>query len=171
MFEEKSKMFVVCSGAIVADEMYRGLGGDHPIPARNGNWRAYATMEHTESGCRVAELTAVHEGAGDFTGWIGPVCEAGVDSGSAGIFDAGAFRDAEITTEDWSSECWKAREENQFGFTETIPGVVSWSGYGDGSYPVYVVRDEDGNATVVRIVFISKGEDCDYYKIMRGGEA
>lgn len=43
---------------------------------------------------------------------------------------------------------------------ESLAIVVS-SGYGDGSYPVYVTRDENGRIATATIVFISDEEDED----------
>ena len=87
----------------------------------------------------------------------------GVDSGQAGIFDNAHYKDDsvcegltrrynDIICEEniWYSWCCdRTLDDNGAG---TIPyGVVSSTGYGDGCYDMYVLKDKD-NKTVVGIM-------------------
>jgi hypothetical protein len=42
-------------------------------------------------------------------------------------------------------------------------GVLVQSGYGDGTYPVYVRKNSEGRIAEVKIVFIGEDEDDDYW--------
>ena len=43
-------------------------------------------------------------------------------------------------------------------------GVVSSSGYGDGSYTAYVARNDNNQVIAVRIVFLSKYDEEEDYE-------
>jgi Protein of unknown function (DUF4241) len=93
----------------------------------------------------------------------------GVDSGQAGFFDWRHFRSAAVVPADHP---WKARmlapddpwyalccDVTLQGDGGVIPyGVVASSGWGDGGYPLYALRDDKGTLTALRLVFISLDE-------------
>lgn len=93
----------------------------------------------------------------------------GVDSGQAGFFDLEPFAAQSATEEEnggynqdtehgkfYRSICEQTNEDaEQFA---VVPfGAASSSGYGDGGYDLYVLRDKDGLVIEAVIVFI-----CDY---------
>lgn len=102
----------------------------------------------------------------------------GVDSGQMGIFtheetkvslqDLQDSLNKEFPYEDWRREftdqdsevdkfykvcCNHTLSNNKFGNINTI-GVVSRSGYGDGAYEYYILRDESGNTLGLGVRFI-----------------
>lgn len=126
-------------------------------------------------GLRCASITAIHE---DYVNkdldWEYH-SEIGVDSGQAGIFCESSYRNDSIDIQtpesdfhivyDGEGEKWYEKmckftlSEDQWGTYET--GVVSSSGYGDGGYPLYIVRDRSGYIIGMKITFIDNEEgDC-----------
>jgi len=113
-------------------------------------------------GVRIKSLIAIHE---DFYGnrwnlkWDYNDSVIGVDSGQAGIFNKDFYRDDKHSEsynlplclgEDWSDKegddwyqrmCGLTIGDEQWGTTPD--GVVSSSGYGDGSYSLLVYRDQE----------------------------
>lgn len=100
----------------------------------------------------------------------------GVDSGQGGIFEVESFNTDEIVIDckkydfgNSHSEFYKAM--GYITLTETdIAGVypkgaVSSSGYGDGSYNIYVVRNKDREIVAVALAFIedNRFECCGCY--------
>ena len=126
-------------------------------------------------GVRNSILQVVHE---DYVGknliWEGH-SEIGVDSGQAGIFCESSYRkdDVEISTpnikfdidfhkegDKWYEKmCKFTLEGKHWGSYET--GVVSSSGYGDGGYPLDIVRDNSGNIVGMKITFIEDEEEAE----------
>lgn len=93
----------------------------------------------------------------------------GVDSGQAGFFDQAKFelvassgnnhRNDTPEHEDFYEACGeKTLGSESWGVVNSM-GAVSSSGYGDGGYPLYVRRDEDGKIVEARIVYISDQPD------------
>lgn len=91
----------------------------------------------------------------------------GVDTGQAGIFDLRYFRQDGVVPTNYPGKRDKVRVEDRWYWmccdvTRTpgtnaavIPyGVVADSGWGDGYYPVYALRDDEDRVVGVRIVFI-----------------
>lgn len=138
-----------------------------------GNW-----------GNRVSRLTVIHKGyimeCADESSWE-EHSEIGVDSGQAGIFCESSYRNDEmadrITTPPndfkisgksegdlwYEKMCNFTLSENQWGLYDT--GVVTSSGYGDGGYPLDVVRNDDGQIVGMRITYIfpeDEEEENDY---------
>ncbi len=105
--------------------------------------------------------------------------DGGVDSGQFGHFDYKHYRNDKSATdlekydfgddydrEDgdvWYRACAKITlDDEQWG---VLPhGVLSSSGYGDGSYPTYGVKDSDGQYVGFVTIFIGEdeSEDDDY---------
>lgn len=108
--------------------------------------------------------------SGDLINW------GGVDSGQFGHFDYANYRKDEnaidlpkVWEDEWESQegdkfyracCYQTLEtEDSFG---VIPfGVLSSSGYGDGSYPTYGIKDENGEWVGFMTIFIGDDEDED----------
>lgn len=149
---------------------------------KNGEWIGKA--EHLDAGDwgqRVAVLFAYHKNypttSDDIIsdGELLPF-EGGVDSGQFGYFDFEGYRNddsiknvARICTnpehiicedEPWYSICCdRTIQGDSWG---VIPlGVVSSSGYGDGSYPTYGIKNNEGQYVGFTTIFISKDEDED----------
>jgi len=57
-------------------------------------------------------------------------------------------------------ELIKDHDSQQWNYKGGHPGlgVTVQTGYGDGSYPVYVKRNTDGNIAEVKVVFIPEDE-------------
>jgi len=106
--------------------------------------------------------------SGDLINW------GGVDSGQFGHFDYNNYRKDDnaidvpkVWEDEWESKegdkfyracCYQTLEtEDSFG---VVPfGVLSSSGYGDGSYPTYGIKDEDGQWVGFITIFIDEDEE------------
>lgn len=173
--------FEIKSGAVVLSDPCYELGTWCQglfFNVKNGEWRA--EVEHVESfGRRVAKLVSYHKDypttADDIKadGVLLPF-DGGVDSGQFGHFDHEGYRKDEtivgvernakepenIICEDepWYSICCdRTLTGESWG---TIPlGVVSSSGYGDGSYDTYGITNEDGQYVGFATFFITDEEE------------
>lgn len=102
--------------------------------------------------------------------------DIGVDSGQAGIFCESSYRNDSVDIDtpesdfvlpynDDSGDSWYEKmckftlSEHKFGTYET--GVVTSSGFGDGSYPLAVARDGDKNIVSMVVTFIGEDEEDD----------
>ena len=103
----------------------------------------------------------------------------GVDSGQFGHFCHNGYRKDELAVDlpkvwedEWESQegdkfyracCYQTLEtEDSFG---VLPfGVVSSSGYGDGSYPTYGIKDENGEYVGFMTIFIGDDEEEDEWE-------
>ncbi len=118
-------------------------------------------------GKRVKSLTAIHLEYDGHTIIQKAPFEVGVDSGQAGIYDEdyyNQYHTEQDVNDDWYEEICDLT--NPFG-TKDGKCVVSSSGYGDGGYDCYLLRDKNNEAVGFQIVFI-EGEDeedgyDDYY--------
>ena len=138
---------------------------------KKGTWIA-DTESVNSFGDRISKLRVCHESEFSLRGeWEMLDFTAGVDSGQFGFFDKDSYRNDEIAKglekydfgdmfpqtkesgEDWYRACCKLTlSEENWG---TIPnGVVSSSGYGDGSYDVWGCKDSNGEYIAFEIVFI-----------------
>jgi len=141
-----------------------------------GKWNGWVyKTDDGDLGERCAEIHAYHESIknpdsldriwvanGDFV--------VGVDSGQAGIFDFATFRDNALANEPgpesliqdpddkWYSNCCDATL-SEVGAGKVNEGVVSSSGYGDGSYEASYVCNNSGYIVAVKIVFIKKQQE------------
>ena len=139
------------------------------------NW----SVNHTDLGDwgnRVSSITLIHENyrANDSLMWDYH-SDIGVDSGQAGIFCETSYRNDEvaagITTpdidfpfgEDGPGEAWYVKMckftlgSESFGAYDT--GVVSSSGIGDGSYPLYVVYDNNHKIVAMQIDYLPEDDE------------
>ena len=136
-------------------------------------------------GNRISGITAIHE---DFVSqdieWQYH-SDIGVDSGQAGIFCETSYRndkEAErITTPDidfameesqegdawYNKMCRFTLSNNHYGAYDT--GIVSSSGLGDGSYPLYVAYDRNNYIIAMKIDYLlDEDEDGDICGVCGG---
>jgi len=131
---------------------------------KKGEWEAH--MKMIDLDCNVAELIAYHKDISKSTirgqKWIDQGIEVGVDSGQCGIFDDFLYPTEKTGEYDdeksFYGQCCKITLSDSAGVLDF--GVVSQSGYGDGSYECYTLEDKDG-VVGVKIVFITEDEDED----------
>lgn len=147
----------------------------------------YNVYTETSDEGRISRLTVIHKGyimecMGE-SNWV-EHSEIGVDSGQAGIFCETTYRNDEIvpsittpesdfslgnyrkdeTGEEWyEAMCKFTLDKEQWGVYDT--GVVSSTGYGDGGYPLEVVRNDDEQIVGMRITYIfpedeEEEDDC-----------
>lgn len=96
----------------------------------------------------------------------------GVDSGQAGFFDLAPFKaQSETAIENGSynqdtehgkfyrSICEQTSNESGDSFAIVPFGAASSSGYGDGDYSLYVLRDKDGLVIEAIIIFIAEYDE------------
>jgi|LakMenE18May11ns_1017448.scaffolds.fasta_scaffold9841008_3 hypothetical protein len=127
-------------------------------------------------GNRVSSLTVTHK---DYVGKQLRYQEhgdIGVDSGQAGIFCESSYRNDDVaetikngngiridSIEDgdkwYEKMCRFTLSGEGFGAYES--GVVTSSGFGDGSYPLAVARDEDKNIVSMVITYIGEEDEED----------
>lgn len=90
--------------------------------------------------------------------------DIGVDSGQAGIFDISIYpsdNHNKIYRENFYNECCDLTlSDNSCGALLNKKGIVSSSGYGDGSYTLYYNENENNEIDYLHILFI--GPDIDY---------
>lgn len=162
------KQFEIKSGKLVLSDPCYDLGTwcqGIVDGVKKGKW--VGDVEYIDSfGHRVAKLWAYHEDypmSGDDIKGYGEILEftGGVDSGQFGYFDHEEYRNDNIVQgvervtpddvicddEPWYSICCdRTLSKDKWG---EIPfGIVSSSGYGDGSYPTYGIKDVDGKEWV-----------------------
>ncbi len=174
--------FEVVSGQVrISDPCYQKRGTSPMIagvlPARKGTWlAAIRVSEEKDLGRRVAELLVLHQSRPAKLLWREASFFVGVDSGTAGVFDELHFRDDSVRRNQGKSanparapakrepgEAWY--EEYVVGMkgdAHIIPfGVITHSGFGDGSYRCRVSRSAGGQVEAIRIVYIAEGKEGD----------
>jgi hypothetical protein len=156
---------------------------------KNGNWYAeadtqsFGQMNRSSRGHRIAKITAYHENfptsseniqnEGELLDFDG-----GVDSGQFGYFDIESYRNDDsvqdlkyesdnsesIICEDepfYSHCCNRTLGKEGWG---VLPfGVVSSSGYGDGSYTTYGIKNDKGEYVGFTTIFIDFDDDEEEY--------
>jgi hypothetical protein len=141
---------VWCSGVI--DNVKEGTYSVDVEISNEGMW-----------GKRVKSLTAIHSDYNGHSIIVKAPFEVGVDSGQCGIYDEDYYR--QYHTEDDCNEDWYEEVCNltdPFG-TKDDKCVVSSSGFGDGSYDCFVLRDKNNEVVGFQIVFIEdECEEDDY---------
>ena len=186
------KQFEVTSGKLVcSDPCYsiptwcQGIVDN----VKNGVWGAEINLsDEGDWGTRVASLYIVNEDANaKMTGIETKIFEeeplnfnAGVDSGQFGFFDFAHYRNDESAKDlkkyefgdnydiqsgdTWYRACCKLTlGDEQWGVLPN--GVVSSSGFGDGSYDVFGYKDAYGEYVAFAVVFIydDEGDEDDEY--------
>ena len=79
--------------------------------------------------------------------------EIGVDAGMAGFFE----RKPDFTREEWGEFCDLADNTNVYYSPDReylCKGFFSTSGYGDGGYPLYVHKNEEGVPNALLLKFL-----------------
>ena len=141
------------------------------VKGEKGTWKA--TIKKSDTDDRCCELTAISS-TGDFPEpqdivWHPVNASLAVDSGQFGFFDD-AHYDSEYTlSEGEADKKYKGFENSDMsefyklccGLTigptlagTLSTGVVSSSGYGDGIYPCFVVKNKNDNVVAIKAVFI-----------------
>ena len=170
---------VVSGRVVVSDPCYEiGVWCQGVLEkVRKGQWASHVSLAQ-EGACDtcVAELIARRTPPANPSNprWIEERFEVGVDSGQAGIFDMAHYRDDRSAQaverlsreticpeEPWYSLCCDRTSGSEMGAGVIPHGVVSSSGFGDGSYRCFTQRDCAGYIIAIRIVFITD----------RGGES
>lgn len=159
-------MFKITSGKmIVTDPCYEpGTWCAHEITVKNGDWETEIIMsDEGDWGSRVAEIRANHKDHKVSLDEYRKIdATIGVDSGQAGFFDAADYNKAHKE----GFEAWYlAICDDTMTKTQTAVrsfGVASSSGYGDGSYSLYVVKKGD-IVVATRVVFIDEEEDYEEF--------
>lgn len=183
---EKSdnKTFEVTSGVMVCSDPCYSI--DPPTwcqgiinNVKNGTW--VANVEKSDEGDwgeRIARLRVEHVNAKRTYLTTQVDMDGGVDSGQFGFFDKDFYRNDEAAKDLKKYDFGRSVQENESGeewyraccdltLAEeswgVLPnGVVSSSGFGDGSYPVFGEKDENGEWIAFEVIFISDEEDEDY---------
>ena len=86
----------------------------------------------------------------------------GVDSGQCGIFDADYYEKNQPDNDYNNPNSWYRKICDLTNDTGTIDdlGVACASGYGDGTYPLYTLQEED-KVVAMKVVFIENDEILD----------
>jgi hypothetical protein len=135
----------------------------------NGAWRTTVFKSDEGSwGNRCAVLMAssisISEPRVDSCKWEPTKIDVGVDSGQAGIYDQSAYKGGEDDYGDggwYDDNCQKTLSDMGAGVLPDGRGVVSSSGYGDGSYTCSVIK-QDGKVVAIKIDFLEEEtEHCD----------
>ena len=140
---------VWCSG--VVDNVKEGTYNVDVEMSDEGMW-----------GNRVKSLTAIHSDYNGHSIIEKAPFEVGVDSGQCGIYDEDYYRqyhDNDDCNRDWYLDVCKLTDP--FG-TKDDKCVVSSSGYGDGSYDCFLLRDKNNEVVGFQIVFIEDDDEEDY---------
>lgn len=174
--------FNIDNDVVVSDPCYDfesvgGVLGD----VKHGEWIAGVNhSDDTSWGIRISELIVHHSQSPepkeqDY--WtLEDSYDIDVDSGQAGFYDVDYYRNndsAQPSTfldekrqeeegERWYSACCELTCDTDLGAGVMTGGVVSSSGYGDGSYNLFTMRDSDNQIVAMKIVFIDDSlEVCD----------
>ena len=177
------KTFEVTSGVMVCSDPCYSI--DPPTwcqgiinNVKNGTW--VANVEKSDEGDwgeRIARLRVEHINAKRTYLTTQVDMDGGVDSGQFGFFDKDFYRNDEAAKDlkkyefspDYDREegdswyracCDLTLAKESWGVLPN--GVVSSSGFGDGSYPVFGEKDENGEWIAFEVIFIGDEEDEDY---------
>lgn len=132
------------------------------IAVKAGRYVTYIIKKDEKRfGVRVAAIMAVHEDYTEslVTEWEPYGCFLGVDSGQCGIFDdtvypqSGEDGGEYYDEKSFYGECCKLTlGRKQGGILKTRNGIVSSSGYGDGSYEL-LCQNHEGECIALMIDF------------------
>ena len=147
---------------------------------RKGTWLAHSNIETVgDWGQRNIDLTIHHTDIKiNESDWEELPGTFGVDSGQFGFFDRDHYRKAESVkdmpkydfggdflsdnsdrdADVWYHACCKITLDHPESWGVLPNGVVSSSGFGDGSYDVYGIKDAYGEYAAFRVVFIDMDE-------------
>lgn len=176
-----SKTFEVKSGVMVASDPC------YEIPTwcqgviknvKNGTWKAEVeTSDEGDWGERISRLRVEHINAKRTYITEQVDMDGGVDSGQFGFFDKDFYRNDEAAKDlkkyDFGGDFDRSGEGEQWyravcdltlakeSWGVLSGGAVSSSGFGDGSYPVYGEKDENGEWVAFEVVFIGDEDEED----------
>jgi hypothetical protein len=162
--EIKLGEFVSKSGAIlVIDPCYQRTGyegSNCAMICRQGTYEAFVVKS---SANRIEEISIYFAGMNRSVEWrLAESPFIGVDSGQTGFFDFMEYPEEEVgdfwdLNSFYGQVCHLTLSDGMAG---VIPfGAVSSSGWGDGVYSLYVVKDETGVIVAAKVVFIDDAED------------
>lgn len=149
---------IVASDPSFPIDIYTNVILDNLIP---GTYHCLITEKEFGEGygLRVTNLIIIHQDAA-ITNIATLIDEVSVDGGVAGIFDLEYFQNAhrpEVNDEWHNSQIrnplWRSGQYKNFNVTEN-QGVLTISGFGDGSYPLYVHLNDNNHIDAVRMCFI-----------------
>lgn len=173
------------SKMIVSDPYYDYIPKEHKANSRlfklnnvirnpsKGKWKVLTMVYDKEDG-RNARLLAINESIFNednnekylVMDWE-KISNIGVDSAMAGIYDLKHYgrirkpknsRKDEEDNDKWSEMNFNLTRNNKDNAAIFKNGCVSVSGYGDGFYPVYVLKDNKENVVGVQIIFIANDQ-------------
>ncbi len=169
-FEVTSGKLVISDPCYTLDTWCMAVVND----VENGTYIIYAE----ESDGRISEIEVLNQKEPCGSPWAEISNDIGVDSGQCGIFDFDHYRkdtDYPMASqfeadgyndkgdgEHWYSHCCDVTL-GEDGVGSVVGGAVASSGYGDGCYTAYVMRNEEGQVIGVKIVFITEEDDDDDY--------
>ena len=131
---------------------------------KKGLWKAEVVYsDEGDFGNRVAELIAYYnakKGLPKQDFWNKEKFEAGVDSGQMSIVDLEKYHGGgdNYGDEGWYDMCCKITLADK-GAGVIEGGVVSSSGFGDGGYDCYSLKDKQGKIVAIKVVFIGEEEE------------
>ena len=138
-----------------------------------GEYGTFATIANRGMmGRRVSKLMIIHKSVelGDLKFKV-VTGDIGVDSGNCGFFDYNKYKEAKEADAKFEAEHnnigpftnkWWSVSDNLRALGGTLDdwGVLSHSGYGDGSYDLYLAYDESGeNVIAAKIVYLYDEEE------------
>lgn len=134
-----------------------------------GEYNCDIVKKNTWWGNRVTHLYAIHADYNTELNEINEMqdFEVGVDSGTAGIFDYEYYALYHFgkTDDQWydhriCNAFYPNSTEMRIDIIQTqYKGVVSHSGFGDGSYTCFVKRNDEGQIIAIMIEYISDDEN------------
>ena len=155
--KDLGRFHVTCGAITAVDPAYVSDENSNcavRFKAKNGVWLATIEVVPESTWTRVTSITIRHVDHPKANPDVLIEGEVGVDTASAGFFDADFFHDV---------EAFESIEDFCCGDDDSAfpkHGVVCASGYGDGGYPCLVDWDGD-DAVAARIVFIGDGGEAD----------
>ena len=149
---------------VISDPCYEpGTWCAGTIKAKPGKWICDILIGPTDWYTRVKRLRARHESVSEAVyalEFADTGIDVGVDSGQCGLFDRARYESDVCEESAYQKICVVTlRSECSGGIIPGKSGVVSESGFGDGSYTALTHNTPQGEAVAVQIVFISDDAD------------
>lgn len=172
MKTRKVESFNITSGRIcITDPCYDkdANGTLYNLKAVKGKWYGEINYEDCKQfGNRVANLVVYSQNIEDIVKSFKFKLlskKIYVDSGQCGIFDYKEYPNYELNpqekeygTDSFYSRCCQNTLKKDFGVVDNI-GIVSSSGFGDGCYTVYGIKNNKEELICISLVFISDVKD------------
>ena len=146
---------------------YDSVGAAKIVNALPGEYLTKLTLYNMAIwGTRVARLSICHVNHKNVVPNICTDCVIAVDSGQAGFFDDDYYKENQggefgDTTTLFGLACSLTLSKNRGGIM-LDKGVVAETGYGDGSYSLYIGKNEKGKIVSASIIFIADDELEDF---------